>query len=682
LDSNGDPLPTGAIRRLGTIRFRGSGTRGGVQLSPDGTLLAIDGDGVIRLCEFPTGKEFRRLDRPGEAYSLGCFSPDGKRLATLAPGDSSIHIWDVATLQRIAQLAGHGSWKDKNTFVQTWTMGFAFGPDGNTLTSYGSDRTLRVWDIGLAKEIARHKTDDLEWGPFSPDGKILAKSCRELENRQCYQIELWDPFTCKRILALPRQRDEIFKVAFSPDGRAVALVTAVGNIYVFDVASGQKKCSMITETTAEGKADRSTGPWVAAFSTDGKLLASIRNGSLQLWNAVTGKELRQLKGKVGNSDSVHALFFTPDQKTLVVHEFNALRFWDLTTGRERLAFTGHLARVQQIAFADDGKSLVSTAGDGSVRFWDLSTSRQLRLIQHRDLLSERVSITPDAKFLGTFPDSPREEIRIWNLSAGQILHEFTVKKRGAMPDWSFARAFSPDAKLLATEGDSGGLGEILLWDIAAGELVGSFPVHTFMIYSLAFSQDGKMLASSEHDEDESNKVRLWDVATQKELFALPARKDGAKQVALSPNGKTLATWDDKKILLWEIATRKIVHEFDAAKTHVLTSIHFVPDGRVLALSYAIYQSYNEELRTFGEEELGIVRVWDVRQCKELYAADTRPTIVQYATLSPNGTLLATASSDTSILLWPLQAQVEEKQPLKVLPQRPGRRCNSRPGRGE
>jgi WD40 repeat protein len=150
------------------------------------------------------------------------------------------------------------------------------------------------------------------------------------------------------------------------------------------------------------------------------------------------------------------------------------------------------------------------------------------------------------------------------------------------------------------------------------------------------------------------------------LFSLPARKGGAEQVAFSPDGKTLATWDEKKILLWEIATRKIVHEFEAGKTCKFASVHFIPDGRVLAHS-------------LDEENRGIVGVWDVRQRKELYAADNRPNTVHYATISPDGTLLATASNDTSILLWPLQAQVEEKQPLKVLPKHRGRRCNSRPG---
>ena len=170
------------------------------------------------------------------------------------------------------------------------------------------------------------------------------------------------------------------------------------------------------------------------------------------------------------------------------------------------------------------------------------------------------------------------------------------------------------------------------------------------------------------EDSNKNKVRLWDAAGE-ELFALPARKDGAKQVAFSQDSKTLATWDGKKILLWEIGTRKIAHEFEAAKTYGFASVHFIPDGRVLALSYA----------NFGDEELGIVRVWDVRQRKELYAADNRPNTIHSATLSPDGTMLATGSSDTSILLWSLPAQGEEKPHLKSSPVRRGRRCNSRPG---
>src|SRR5437773_1504090 len=82
-DSNGDPLPPGAIRRLGTVRFRGGGW-GRVHLSPDGALLAFDdGEGIVRLCEFTTGKELRRVGRNDGRDSFGCFSPDSKRLATI-----------------------------------------------------------------------------------------------------------------------------------------------------------------------------------------------------------------------------------------------------------------------------------------------------------------------------------------------------------------------------------------------------------------------------------------------------------------------------------------------------------------------------------------------------------------------------------------------------------------------
>jgi WD40 repeat protein len=127
-------------------------------------------------------------------------------------------------------------------------MGLAFWPDGKTLASYGSDKTLRLWNIDLGKEIARNSLDSVDHGdPFSPDGKMLVKHCHDPETRACYQVELLDVPTGKLKLALPRQQHQVYHAAFSHYSRAIALLTDVGNIYVYDVSNGQKRSSIIAE---------------------------------------------------------------------------------------------------------------------------------------------------------------------------------------------------------------------------------------------------------------------------------------------------------------------------------------------------------------------------------------------------------------------------------------------------
>ena len=289
---------------------------GSVQLSPDGAVLAFDDSTLmVRLCEFATGKEIHRF----EGHSHGCFSPDSKRLATIAR-DSTIHVWDLATFKPLHRLAGHGDPTDRrreNTEIgrsmakngiPSQTKRVAFWSDGNTLVSYGSDQSLRLWGIAGERELVWHQFEGLEFDPFSPDGKMLARFCHEPEG---HQVELWNVSRGKRIRALPRQRYQVINCQFSPDARSIALVTQAGNIHVFDVASGQKKCSMITEATYEGYVVASSNPSVVAFSPDEKILASIRDRSLQLWDALTGQELRKLKGTISEVDS---LFFTPTKR--------------------------------------------------------------------------------------------------------------------------------------------------------------------------------------------------------------------------------------------------------------------------------------------------------------------------------------------------------------------------------
>jgi WD40 repeat protein len=624
-------------------------------LSPDGTALAFDDqDGIIRLCQFTTGKELHRLGREDGRDSFGCFSPDSKRLATIG-AYGSIQFWDVTTGRPVNRLSGHGDAIDQlrkkyktgefepQSAVKTLTLGCAFWPDGNTLASYGADATLRLWDVRAGKEILRHRIEGVEfWSVcfFSPNAKVLARFPPDDEVDSRHRVELWDVYTGKRNRNLPRLRYRVIHCEFSPDMRALALITEDATIHVFDMASGRE-----SHTFKLG--DLGCPPIV--FSPDGKMLASAYQGSLRMWDATTGKELRQLREELG---PVHSLFFTPDQKTLVVHEFSAVRFWDLTTGQERSTFTGHLARVHSLAFSDDGKTLVSTGEDQTIRLWDIPTGQQLRSFpEPTGSFPPIVSMTRDARTLALRPNSTACPIRLLDLTTGRLLHQFRTYHAGA-GGASVALAFSPDGKTMATAAETGfrgGGGELVfgLRDVATGEVIRKFPVQSY-ISSLAFSPDGKMLASGQfHIEagEDPGPVRLWDVATGQPLPALPAQKRQALNVAFSSDGKTLATWDRKSIRLWEIATRRLVWEFEAPKNRCFVSIHFIPDGRVLALSHRTIGSNGEDQDT--------VRVWDLWQRKELYAAEDGLNYPACATLSPDGALLASASGDSSILLWKL-----------------------------
>src|SRR5262249_55129068 len=140
MDRFGDPLPPGAVARLGTVRFRSGGVTG-IVYSPDGKLLDSAGDGrVIHLWDVDTGKEVRRcVGLTGVPWNIA-LSPNGKTLAT---ADETIRFWDPTTGKEIRQMKCNGV-----------VHSIAFSPNSKILASGGADKVVRLWDVATGQECA------------------------------------------------------------------------------------------------------------------------------------------------------------------------------------------------------------------------------------------------------------------------------------------------------------------------------------------------------------------------------------------------------------------------------------------------------------------------------------------------------------------------------------------------
>jgi WD40 repeat protein len=417
VDRQGDPLPPGALMRLGTTRFR-SGTWGsfpaGLVFLPDGKTLVLGNDSRgVQFWEVSSGRLLRTLDTEDLFVRAMTASPDGKRLALAAhspPGNGrprgteGIHLFDIETGKPIPF-----------TPAQREAYGMRFTPDGRCLVTLDAQGTVRVAEIATGKEL-RNKPFGRDWsGPLalSRDGSTVLLSCnngvtgrlvfwdwrkggepREIKapGRHSFaafdlspdgrilaetgdfddDLRLWDVATgeVRHRLASPEGQKWSRFLAFSPDGRTVAVRSRLRTgvkafIYLCDPSSGTIKSRL---------AIHDGGSNLLAFSADSRLLATTTDSGVRVWEMATGRELTA--NPEAHESAVSCIAVAPDGTVVTTTDDATVRAWDGVTGRQRYVLN-HDSWVRAAALSSDGSRLVTSSLDDTVRLWDVASGKEL-----------------------------------------------------------------------------------------------------------------------------------------------------------------------------------------------------------------------------------------------------------------------------------------------------------------
>ncbi len=519
-----------------------------------------------------------------------------------------------------------------------------FTPDSKSLVSDGSDGS-RIWDVATGKQVHFFPKKWLGWHPegasLSADGKLLAM-------RGLNGIHLGEVASGNEVRSLGTGRSA--HVRFSPDGKILAALGSdninngqIERVELWDVATGQQLGAWGFEETL--------APFTsAALAAGGKILIAGRaDETIGFWDVTTGKRVRQF------SVAVRRIAVSPDGTLLAAirkdasPQQNGIAIWDVASGKElrQLAVpvkdndVQGLGFFEALAFAPDGKTLVTGSRDGTVIVWNPATSDELQRFAVGSPIDYAVAISPDNRHLAV---ASGPTIRLIDRTAGKdrirhVGHAYQVE----------ATAVSSDGRTVTTLEGSGRA--VILWDSATGQerrrLEG---IH--LAPALQMTADGRGLVTAGLDET----LRVWDPATGQELRRFERQRKISQQLlALAPNCQTVALGGSEGTVVVE--DLRTGQELQSFKGHgkIVCGAAFTPDSRMLI--------------TWCNDNR--VRQWDVvtgREVRQFVFLDKQGVGGSYtAAVSPHGCFIVFGSQHNFLALHDL-ATGQEIGRLDQLPE--------------
>jgi WD40 repeat protein len=586
--------------------------------SPDGRLITASmgvgrskGAGGARIIDIGTGKT-TLLDGHTGAVTGAAFSGDGKTVATCG-WDRTVRLWDAATGRPGAVLYGH---TDRVSSV-------VFSPSRSHphLASEAYDTTGILWDTGRSLELVRLPglTSSSSVLAFDPQGKMLATVDREFTGR------LWDVTSGKVAQVLDGHKGFITQFTFSPDGLLAATASQDRTVRLWEVATA--KTLKTFETPGYGALH-------ITFSRDGRrLITAGADGTTRIWD-VHGDSTKPREIAIGAAQN--AVSLSSDGNRVAIGCIDgAVRLVDITETKvpggtaeaKILGVTSWNTTTWYIpVFSPDAERMVTPGQRGSAQVWDTSAGRLIRALKGPGGDVKAARFSPDGRRLAT--SAVGGVVQIWDMQAGGPPLELAAKKPNAFE----LLVFDPTGSRLAAGSISGNTA--FIWNCASGSLAAELSGHTNVLTRVAFSPDGKYLATSSQDKS----VRLWRTEDGRPG---PVLSDDAivNQLSFSPDSTRLATAGQGiGGRVWDVMTGKPIDL--AQKTEgIVRCFNFSPDGKRLVSA--------------GDETS--LRVWDAQTGNMLHQLRGFRPPVYHMAFSPDSQHVVAAGNDRFAALWEVES---------------------------
>ncbi len=556
-------------------------------------------------------------------------------------------------------------------------FGVAVSPDGAEFATAGMDGKLKVWSMSNLNTLSDASPlltvdNPVDFDPsseaggstlaFSPDGKQIAVIAAN------QNTNIYDATNGQLLQTLSAQNGNIHSVAFDPNGKRLVTTSFGGVAVIWDALNGTQ---LLTITVP----DQSF--YDAIFTPDGKVLITGGDYGAQFWDLAVnpGKELFSISLAIPDDFA-----FSPDGKYLAVAAATTAKVWDFQalmadpSVNPLFTLSGHQTNINSLVYSQDGAYLVTGSADGTAKVWDAAAGQEMFTLAGGTGTINSLAISPD----GIHPLSAHSDgkVRVWDIST-----------TGSHEMWAvypvFRATFSLDGKKFVTAYYSGDTGVIFQqFNVSP---TGVTETHTIkedtgsQVSAFGFSADLSRYATI----DLNMMLDIWEPASGKLLQSFPISQTSAssghttvvRRIAFSPDGARCATAsDDGTAIVWDLSTGKPLMTL-AGHEGAVYGITYSSDGNLIATASLdgtarIWDaSTGEILHTLSGDNSSFVNlqfsrdgkrlvavgstpmVWDVMTGKELLTLKGHNATVLYTDFSPDGTRIATSSADGTTIVW-------------------------------